>query len=461
MHKHRASKHKSKRVGEGQWSDWVWSEDHQRHYAYRLNSNGEYEYHWEAENVMQQNDETIPRDQPGVDEITEGLEALSTSPSTHESGYNYIAQPGENDGYGQVNPASHGHSSRSRKGKGVAYEDEPEYPYELQPDNPKPKPQPNPAPPLDPFWGSNTQLGSQQYGEVNQKFPLSGVNGEEKYVEPNDYHSANGQTPSTFRQDSGYVTTDLADDYDPDLEQAKVESYNQMYGVASQGESSTDPVYGSYEPPGGDEPYDDEGPATPTAPMLAKFDINGTFGHTEALDSRFVVERSIRFSPGQIFKVLWSEPSGSSLGGTPTISTSAMTRVPDPYGGSVFVGFRRFIVIANDEGHCTCVPILTYQGKGCNKSGVKANRHGIIYAHSKHPPKPLPKEPKLGFPPVRAKMLIEGEKLAKESRINYAKLVTVEHNVKVFFIGYIPAEGFEDVTAAVDACWERKNRRHK
>lgn len=83
----------------------------------------------------------------------------------------------------------------------------------------------------------------------------------------------------------------------------------------------------------------------------------------------------------------------------------------------------------------------------------------MIYSHKLH--RPLRDEPKLGFPPVRAKITIEGEKLAKESRVNYSKLVTVEHNVKVFFIGYISPDDFEDVEYAVDDCWEKKTRAKK
>lgn len=57
------------------------------------------------------------------------------------------------------------------------------------------------------------------------------------------------------------------------------------------------------------------------------------------------------------------------------------------------------------------------------------------------------------------KMDVGSEKLAKESRINYAKLVTVEHNVRVFFIGRIVPEDWDNVLNAVDKCWESKDRR--
>ena len=73
-------------------------------------------------------------------------------------------------------------------------------------------------------------------------------------------------------------------------------------------------------------------------------------------------------------------------------------------------------------------------------------------------PQRLPKEPVLGFDPVRLELDYSTERLAKESRVNYSKLVTVEHNVSVFFIGRIVAEDFDIVTNAVDKCWADKYR---
>ena len=57
----------------------------------------------------------------------------------------------------------------------------------------------------------------------------------------------------------------------------------------------------------------------------------------------------------------------------------------------------------------------------------------------------------------------QGERLSPQSRINYSKLVTVEHNVKVFFIGHIITEDWDVVRDAVNKCWEDKihQRRRK
>ncbi|KAK0626456.1 hypothetical protein B0T14DRAFT_422405, partial [Immersiella caudata] len=167
----------------------------------------------------------------------------------------------------------------------------------------------------------------------------------------------------------------------------------------------------------------------------------------------YVVEPSSRFSAGEVFKVLWSEPRGSGQADLLTDKVE-QSRMGEPF----YVGVRRFIVIANDEGHCTCVPILTYERRACTKRGVKPNKHGIIYAVGGRASL-VKNEPPLGFRPVRVQLDLATEKLAAESRVNYSKLVTVEHNVKVFFIGSIVREDFRIVNDAVDKCWYDKNRR--
>jgi hypothetical protein len=117
-------------------------------------------------------------------------------------------------------------------------------------------------------------------------------------------------------------------------------------------------------------------------------------------------------------------------------------------------------VIANDQGHCTCVPILTYNGKGCKKRGLKPQKHGIIHVQGQKA-RTLSDEPELGFPPVRMKMTASAETLLKESRVNYSKLVTVEHNVKVYFIGRIISKDWPKVCDAVDQCWYEKDKDRK
>ena len=97
-------------------------------------------------------------------------------------------------------------------------------------------------------------------------------------------------------------------------------------------------------------------------------------------------------------------------------------------------------------------PILTYEGQGCNKDGVNPAKHGIIHQFNRAPLM-LPGEPSLGFRPVRAAMNDKAEYLVSESRVNYAKLQTVEHSLPVLYIGRVVPKDFESVVApAVESC---------
>lgn len=90
---------------------------------------------------------------------------------------------------------------------------------------------------------------------------------------------------------------------------------------------------------------------------------------------------------------------------------------------------------------------------------MKPLKHGII-SEAGHKARPLEGEPKLGFSLVQAHLYTDGERLSKESRVNYSKLVTVEHNVKVFFIGSIVPKSWPTVNDAVNQCWgEKKHHR--
>lgn len=59
-------------------------------------------------------------------------------------------------------------------------------------------------------------------------------------------------------------------------------------------------------------------------------------------------DSKIMLTARQVFKVLWPEPAGGG-------SVVEETVYRDRYGGQIFVHFRRFIVVANDRGHCTCM----------------------------------------------------------------------------------------------------------
>jgi hypothetical protein len=78
---------------------------------------------------------------------------------------------------------------------------------------------------------------------------------------------------------------------------------------------------------------------------------------------------------------------------------------------------------------------LTYGSQGTNKPGVKAEYHAMIHT-SREVPSPLRGE-QLVMRAVRMEPSSPQEKLDPKSRVNYAKVYTIEHNIKVCFIGKI------------------------
>ncbi|KAH7140052.1 ankyrin repeat-containing domain protein [Dactylonectria estremocensis] len=110
-------------------------------------------------------------------------------------------------------------------------------------------------------------------------------------------------------------------------------------------------------------------------------DIRGTSGVPEIVDPRFRRHDARYFKSGEVFRILWSDP----------------TRARACAGGTISE-----IQTLNDR------PILTYGRKGCNKKGVKTKTHGIAYEY-KSKPSILPGEPELGFPLVEIEITEEGE----------------------------------------------------
>ncbi|KAH7416793.1 hypothetical protein BKA64DRAFT_277194 [Cadophora sp. MPI-SDFR-AT-0126] len=145
----------------------------------------------------------------------------------------------------------------------------------------------------------------------------------------------------------------------------------------------------------------------------------------EKNNPNFKVHDSKHFAFGKVFKVLWSEPIGS--GGT-VITTNQQG----------YQKTRRFVVIDKRRWHSICLPILTYGGQATLKGGAHGEDHAAVYCNQqkKHGPTILEGE-KMTKEPIKIDIRLPSEKLDPLSRLNYAKVYTVEHNVKVNFIGEV------------------------
>ncbi|KAM0354175.1 hypothetical protein ACHAPU_001210 [Fusarium lateritium] len=432
------SMYQTTRSGWSEWSDWIYHPDHQQSYRQRVDSSGNTDTQWQVQYEAALNSRT-PRTDAHMDQMNQMTQQFETTVNIQspeqgageEQNYDEYAVAGTSSRTKSKSSRSHTGSSKSkskpsrtsgRKGKGPAQEDINE---------------------ID-------ERGQQGYEGQYSQYKSAAPQAEQMYYDPNTRqyypYSQTGQADPTTSQP--YIDGS-GDAEDPELQAALAQSKHYTRDSYRGGESSATATYSPYV-----AQDEDEEPGT-AAPLGNPEHIYGTGGETEQLDPRYRVEKSNSFQPGEVFKVLWPEPAG---GGGSIVDE---TVYKDQYGGKIFVHFRRFIVVANDLGHCTCIPISTYGRKGCKKSGVKAEQHGIVAESSNQSPSPLHNEPTLGFPPVRVHIYEPGERISPESRVNYAKLTTVEHNVKVLFIGRVINSDYDIVTHAVNSSWAKKMHTNK
>ncbi|KAL1841931.1 hypothetical protein VTJ49DRAFT_6322 [Mycothermus thermophilus] len=273
----------------------------------------------------------------------------------------------------------------------------------------------------------------------------------EEHGTPEDYDTSGGDAPYTYEEDGTSVAgTYATEDYDTGnygYHTGEASTSYSSYRAAASSSSALEAQYARHPVRG--VPYNDDGYDTPR-PQDLTTQVAG-IGPKIRLSAEYVVESSKRFLPGEVFKVLWCEPHGS--GGSKTEKVAFTHNMVERDGKLFYQGFRRFIIVRTYEGHSHCVPILTYGRQACKKNGVKPDKHGIVHQHNKDPRR-LKGEPRLGIPPVRVKLYERAEKISVESRINYSKVYSIEHNVRVFFIGSVVKSDFDDIfLPAADSCF--------
>ncbi|KFZ08885.1 hypothetical protein V502_09088 [Pseudogymnoascus sp. VKM F-4520 (FW-2644)] len=179
----------------------------------------------------------------------------------------------------------------------------------------------------------------------------------------------------------------------------------------------------------------------PPKPLWKEFQIRSSSdfkpGHARV---PFLLVLRILIAWLQILKVVWTEPEGHSRSRQKEKANFQVTG-PSKYGERAYTSIRRFIIIKSYEGHSTCLPILTYGHRGTAKPGVKPDHHAIIYSRGRLSSM-VSEEQELVNEPIRIEMNSPRHTLDSMSRINYAKIYTVEHNVMVSFIGRVHADSF-------------------
>ncbi|KAK5156872.1 hypothetical protein LTS14_004389 [Recurvomyces mirabilis] len=149
------------------------------------------------------------------------------------------------------------------------------------------------------------------------------------------------------------------------------------------------------------------------------------------------------FKVGRVFLVLWAEPAGESKTLITKREQNDRGMSTGNFGERVYSKVRRFVVIRAGKDYCSALPIATYGNKGVAKrSGVKKADHAIIYT-GQTPPRPMeseaPQRGEQGMQPVAIRVVPDNpvDKLDPASRLDFGKIHTIQHNIKVRQLGMI------------------------
>ncbi|KAK3636374.1 hypothetical protein LTR22_018750 [Elasticomyces elasticus] len=185
--------------------------------------------------------------------------------------------------------------------------------------------------------------------------------------------------------------------------------------------------------------------------------LYGTTGDEEQLFSAYRIRDHRFFCVGRVFLILWSEPAGET-------STTIESVVPNdrsmsgissgPHNEYIYSKVRRFVVIRPGHNYCSALPVMSYGHQGVGKPGVVKAEHGIIYTGSTPPEpsrseRPGRSEPGMRTSAIRVTPDERGTKLDSLSRIDYAKVHTIHHNIKVAPFGVVHPNSME----ALDTQW--------
>ncbi|KAI2731698.1 hypothetical protein CBS147354_807 [Penicillium roqueforti] len=167
--------------------------------------------------------------------------------------------------------------------------------------------------------------------------------------------------------------------------------------------------------------------------------IPGSSSEHDTLDPRYKRQSDPRrfFRVGRVFSMLWHENAGwhgTIVSEKLPSSSSPFTR--GKYQEPIYSSIRRMVVVKEQKGCCWCVPITTYSGQGVAKAGVDRSKHAVIHMRGDRP-RTVKFEPRMAKEPLEVDPARPDQKLDCMSRVNFGKVYTVEHNVKVLPVGKI------------------------
>ena len=209
-------------------------------------------------------------------------------------------------------------------------------------------------------------------------------------------------------------------------------------------------------------------PALYHSGVRARRILYGTGGEpTERLWSGYKIRPRDFFFVGRVFLVLWVEPAGE----TTTAITSLERSDPIPadpgvthgrFGEHVYSKVRRFVVIRAGSNYCSAIPIVSYGSRGVGKDRVTKSEHAIIFTGAQAPramdhERPARDEDGMRSKPIRVIPDDPIEKLDPVSRLNFAQVHTIQHNIKVKPFGTVHPKSVEALQSQFSNVWSHKS----
>ncbi|EFQ99402.1 hypothetical protein MGYG_02414 [Nannizzia gypsea CBS 118893] len=166
----------------------------------------------------------------------------------------------------------------------------------------------------------------------------------------------------------------------------------------------------------------------------------------------YKVQTTPFYSIGRVISVYWAEPAGD---------TSAPHGRGSPYfyltghGQEVHANIRRMVVVKNEQGCSWCLAIYTYGERGLMKPGIDLKTHSVIHVRGTQPEYygsgRVP-----GISPIMINPYTPRDQLHPKSCLNFGKVFTVDHNIKVKPIGQVSEECMRVFRRAWRQCVENE-----
>ncbi|OAL62427.1 hypothetical protein A7C99_7011 [Trichophyton rubrum] len=180
---------------------------------------------------------------------------------------------------------------------------------------------------------------------------------------------------------------------------------------------------------------------------------NSTHQDVIRFNRDYKVQPTQFYSIGRVISVYWAEPAGDTSvphsHGSPYFYSAG-------YGQEVHANIRRMVVVNNQQGCSWCLAIYTYGGRGLLKPGIDLNTHSVVYMRGSEPAYYAPGR-EAGIPPIMINPFTPEDKLQESSCLNFGKVFTVDHNIKVKPIGHVSQESLRLFHRAWRQCLDNED----